>query len=70
MKRTKPWELSDEVWERVRPLIPERPAHPKGDRPARSDRQMLSAVRYLLRAAHWYPMECFATGVGSQHNGV
>ena len=21
MKRTRPWELSDEVWERVRPLI-------------------------------------------------
>ena len=25
MKRTRPWELSDEVWKRVRPLIPERP---------------------------------------------
>jgi putative transposase len=49
MKRTKPWELSDEVWERVRPLIPERPAHPKGGRPAQSDRQMLSAILYVLR---------------------
>ena len=49
MKRSKPWELSDEVWERVRPLIPERPAHPKGGRPAQSDRQMLSAILYVLR---------------------
>ncbi len=49
MKRTRPWELSDEVWERVRPLIPERPAHPKGGRPAQSDRQMLSAILYVLR---------------------
>ncbi len=49
MKRTKPWELSDEVWERVRPLIPERPAHPTGGRPAQSDRQMLSAILYVLR---------------------
>lgn len=49
MKRTKPWELSDEVWERVHPLIPERPAHPKGGRPAQDDRQMLSAILYVLR---------------------
>ncbi len=49
MKRTRPWELSDEVWERVRPLIPERPAHLKGGRPAQSDRQMLSAILYVLR---------------------
>src|SRR6201993_3637052 len=49
MKRTKPWELSDEVWERVRPLIPERPAHPKGGRPAQSDRQMLAAILHILR---------------------
>ena len=49
MKRTKPWELSDEVWERVRPLIPERPTHSKGGRPAQSDRQMLAAILYVLR---------------------
>src|SRR6266566_5145054 len=49
MKRTRPWELSDEVWERVRPLIPERPPHPKGGRPAEDARQMLSAILYVLR---------------------
>jgi putative transposase len=49
MKRTRPWELSDEVWERVRPLIPERAPHPKGGRPAEDDRQMLAAILYVLR---------------------
>lgn len=49
LKRTKPWELSDALWERIRPLIPVRPAHPKGGRPAQSDRQMLAAILYVLR---------------------
>ena len=31
MARTKPWEVSDEVWERVRQLIPAAPSHAKGD---------------------------------------
>ncbi len=35
--------------ERIRPLIPERPERPKGGRPAQSDRQMLSAILYVLR---------------------
>jgi transposase len=30
MKRTRSWEVSDELWERVRPLLPERAPHPKG----------------------------------------
>ncbi len=47
MKRTRPWELSAEVWERVRPLIPERAPHPKGGRPAQEDRQMLAAILYV-----------------------
>lgn len=49
MTRTKPWEVSDALWERVRPLIPERPAHPKGGRPAAADRQMFAAIVYLVR---------------------
>ncbi len=49
MSRTKPWEVSDELWERVRPLIPARPAHPKGGRPAADDRQMFAAIVYVLR---------------------
>lgn len=49
MARTHPWEVSDELWERVRPLIPQRPAHPKGGRPAADDRQMFAAIVYVLR---------------------
>jgi putative transposase len=49
MARTKPWKVSDEVWERVRPLIPARPPHPKGGRPAKDDRQMFEAIVYVLR---------------------
>ena len=49
MARTKPWEVSDLLWERVCPLIPERPTHPKGGRPANDDRQMFAAIVYVLR---------------------
>jgi putative transposase len=49
MARTKPWEVSDELWERVRPLIPQRPPHPKGGRPAADDRKMFAAIVYLVR---------------------
>lgn len=49
MKRRRPWEVSDELWECVQPLIPERAPHPKGGRPAEDDRQMLSAILYVLR---------------------
>ncbi|GHO56199.1 hypothetical protein KSB_46740 [Ktedonobacter robiniae] len=46
MARTYPWKVSDAPWERVKPLIPARPAHPKGGRPAADDRQMFSAMVY------------------------
>lgn len=49
MARTKPWRVSDGLWERVRPLIPERPARPKGGRPAQDDRKMFEAIMYVLR---------------------
>ena len=49
MPRTRPWEVSDELWERVRPLLPPRPAHPKGGRPAADDREMFAAIVYVLR---------------------
>src|ERR1700687_5172894 len=49
MPRTYPWKVSDALWERVEPLIPVRPPHPKGGRPAANDRQMFSAIIYVLR---------------------
>lgn len=49
MARTYPWKVSDALWERVQPLIPARPPHPKGGRLAADDRQMFSAIVYVLR---------------------
>src|SRR5215469_9716016 len=49
MERTRPWELSDTVWERARPLLPPHRPRPKGGRPPRDDRQMLGAMLYVLR---------------------
>jgi putative transposase len=47
--RTRPWELSDALWARAQPLLPAPKPHPKGSRPARSDREMLGAMLYVLR---------------------
>ncbi len=49
MQRTRPWELTDAMWQRMEPLIPARPAHPKGGRPANDDRQLMGAILYVLR---------------------
>jgi putative transposase len=49
MVRTKPWELSEAVWERAPPLVPEEKPRPKGGRPRRDDRQMVGAILYVLR---------------------
>jgi putative transposase len=49
IERTRPWEVSDALWERVRPLIPQRQPHPKGGRPANDDRTMFAAIVYVLR---------------------
>ncbi len=49
MARTYPWKVSDALWERVKPLLPVRPPHPKGGRPAADDRQMFAAIIYVLR---------------------
>src|SRR5260221_6946694 len=49
MERTRPWEVSDAVWERAQPLLPPHPSHPKGGRPTKDDRQMLGAILYVLR---------------------
>lgn len=49
MARTYPWNVSDALWERVEPLLPVRPPRPKGGRPAADDRQLFSAIMYVLR---------------------
>jgi len=49
MARTKPWEVSDALWERVAPLVPPAPSHAKGGRPRVADRPIFAALIYLLR---------------------
>lgn len=49
MARTRPWEVSDELWEQVSPLIPLAPSHAKGGRPRLSDRKAFEAIVYVLR---------------------
>jgi putative transposase len=49
MARTRPWELSEAFWQRAEPLIPQRTGKKKAGRPAKSDRQMLGAMLYVLR---------------------
>jgi transposase len=48
-QRTRPWEVSDTLWKRVEPLIPERVSHAKGGRPPENDRKMFTAIVYVLR---------------------
>ena len=49
MPRTRPWEVSDELWEQVRALIPPAPSHAKGGRPRLDDRRAFEAIVYVLR---------------------
>ncbi len=49
MPRTRPWEVSDELWDQVYPLIPPAPSHAKGGRPRMPDRQAFAAIVYVLR---------------------
>lgn len=49
MSRTHPWEVRDEWWEKVKPLIPPAPSHARGGRPRMDDRQAFAAIIYVLR---------------------
>jgi transposase len=42
--------LSDSLWERIEPLLPQRPPRPKGGRPPFSDRQALTGILFVLRS--------------------
>jgi len=49
MARTKPWEVSDALWQHAAPVLPPAKPRPKGGQPPRDDRQMLGAMLYVLR---------------------
>jgi transposase len=42
--------ISDELWQRIEPLIPPRPPHPQGGRPPVSDRAALTGIVFVLRS--------------------
>src|SRR5690606_5878598 len=41
--------LADELWERIKPLLPPERPKPKGGRPRMDDRQAMTAILYVLR---------------------
>ena len=42
--------LSDELWERIEPLLPPEPPKPKGGRPRVDDRACLTGILFVLRS--------------------
>ena len=41
--------VSDELWERIEPLLPPEPPKPKGGRPRIPDRQVLTGIVFVLQ---------------------
>ncbi len=41
--------LTDELWERIKPLLPPEPPKPKGGRPRIPDRAALTGILFVLR---------------------
>jgi hypothetical protein len=42
-------QLLDRMWERVQPLLPHKPPHPKGGRPFADDKACFAGIVYQLR---------------------
>lgn len=59
------WRLTDEVWERIEPLLPLRKPHPLGcHNPRVADRDAMNAILFLLRTGcQWNALD--ATGICS-----
>lgn len=58
-------QLNDRLWERVRPLLPPPPPHPRGGRPFADDRACFEGIVYVLRnGLRWRQMpRCYPSGV-------
>jgi putative transposase len=63
--RDNQWRMPDPLWERMVPLLPERPSHPLGcHNPRVSDRKAMDAIFFVLRTGcHWNALN--ATGICS-----
>jgi len=57
------WRIPDWLWERIEPLLPERPAHPLGcHNPRVPDREAMNAILVVLRTGmQWNALN--ATGI-------
>ena len=46
--------LTDAQWEKIRPLLPQRPSRPRGGRPPVPARKVLEGILWILRSgARW-----------------
>jgi transposase len=51
--------LSDELWQIIEPLLPQRPPHPKGGRPPVDDRKALTGILFVLKTGiPWEDLPC------------
>lgn len=58
--------VTDELWERVEPLLPEHPPRPKGGRPPVDDRVCLTGILFVLKTGiQWedFPQEMGCCGM-------
>ena len=72
MAKTQSWEVSDELWQNIQPLVPKPPAAPGAQAISASSRRRAQAVggpanlrRHCLCAAHRMPVEGAAQSFGS-----
>ena len=57
--------VSDALWERVEPLLPEHPPRPRGGRPPIADRACLQGIVFVLRSGIPWEMLPLEMGFGS-----
>jgi hypothetical protein len=61
---------AEELWQRIAPLLPPAPPHPKGGRPPPPDRQVLVGIVFmLLTGCAWRHLPAKALGCGSPTGG-
>ncbi len=57
--------VTDDLWERIAPLLPKRPRRPKGGRPPVDDRATLTGILFVLKSGMPWSMLPRELGCGS-----
>ena len=57
--------VTDDLWERIEPLLPKRPQRPKGGRPPVGDRATLTGILFVLKSGIPWSMLPRELGCGS-----